>query len=137
VDSGYFTAAESGRSDFFRHEWIAPKFPWLDVLKEAQAWGEALDRGFTTLADVLATRGMDLEETMDRRAAEFGMAIEKANAINQKYPEAEVDWRELAGLSKEKTPAPAPVTVDEDEPIAPAGGDSSVPLPAVEADPDA
>jgi lambda family phage portal protein len=137
VQSGYFTAAESARSDFFRHEWIAPKFPWLDVLKEAKAWGEALDRGFTTLADVLATRGMDLEETMDRRAAEFGMAIEKANRINQQYPEAQVDWRELAGLSKQKEPAPiaSDEKTDDDEPIKPAAAPST--MPPTEGDPDA
>ena len=100
------------RADLYKHEWITPKFPWLDVLKEAKAWGEALDRGFSTQTEILATRGLDREEFLVQRTKEIRAAIEAANELNKDFPDANVDWRIFAGLQTKAATAPQPA-VDE------------------------
>lgn len=85
------------------HKWEAPKFPWIDQLKEAQAWGERLDRGLATQTQALASIGMGHEEWLAKRSAEIELAIQEAEKLNKKHPKAEVDWRTLAGIPTSKT----------------------------------
>lgn len=83
-------------------EWIAPEFPWIDQLKEAKAWGERIDRGLATQTQALKSTGVDRDEWMAQRSREIETAIEKANEINEKYPGANVDWRNFAGIPASK-----------------------------------
>jgi lambda family phage portal protein len=54
--------------------WMARGWSWVDPQKEVTAYKEAVKAGFTTLTDVIAQSGGDVEDIMDRRAAELEMA---------------------------------------------------------------
>lgn len=114
----------------YKHDWIAPPFPWVDPLKEAQAEGERMDRGFGLYGSVLKGQNIDPEDFVEARAAEIERAILKANELNGKYPEAKVDWRTFAGIKAEKA-APPPsagvVNDGQDQPEKPANEDEGKP----------
>lgn len=96
------------RNDLLNHDWIAPEFPWIDQLKETQAWGERIDRGLATWGMAARAAGVDPEELMAERGAEINRAIVVANKLNEQYPNANVDWRVLVGLEPRSTGGPEP-----------------------------
>lgn len=96
-----------GRDDLLKHEWIAPSFPWIDQLKEAQAWGERMDRGLTTYAEALkAAQNQDREDVIDVRANEVRDAIGIAKKLTAETG-VEVPWQIFAGLSYSVNETPA------------------------------
>jgi lambda family phage portal protein len=98
-------------SDIFAHEFVAPGFPWIDQLKEAQAWGERIDRGMATLSQACKSLNQDREDWLMARKREVNEAIAAADEINQKNPDAKVPWQMFAGtLAPKETP---PRTVAE------------------------
>lgn len=101
VDNGLI----ADRSDKFLHTWIHPTFPWIDQLKDSQAWATKLDRSFTTQNKAIKSLGDDPDDVLEGRATEIVNAIDRANAINEKYKLIEgfipVDWRTFAGLKVE------------------------------------
>ena len=99
------------REDIAEHAWLMPTFPWLDKLKEAQAYGEQIDRGMTTLGQVCKGLKQDRVEVIDAREAEILDAIARAQAIEKKTG-VSVPWQILAGMKSETATKPA----------APAGG---------------
>jgi lambda family phage portal protein len=81
------------------YSWIKPTFPWIDQLKEAQARGEAVDRGFMTHSEVCKSRGLDSDEVISAREQEVIKAIEIAKRIEKKYEGSiSVPWQIFAGL---------------------------------------
>ncbi len=85
-----------------RFEWVAPEFPWIDQLKEAQAWGLRIDRGLATQGQALRSLALDRNDWLDDREKEIESAIQRADALNKKYPSAQVDWRHFAGVPVSK-----------------------------------
>lgn len=104
-----------------RHEWIMPPFPWIDLLKEAEALGMGVDRGISTYGDALKMRNKDRVTVISDRAVEIDQAIATARALETKYPGVQVDWQHFAGLLPPKA-LPAPGGEDETAP-AKGGGD--------------
>ena len=90
----------ANRSDAFRHEWIKPTFPWIDQLKEAQAYGAKMDRGFTTHAQVCKSLNVEREDIIDVREMEIREAIERAQKIKEDTGVI-VPWQLFAGLQAE------------------------------------
>lgn len=86
------------REDMYAHEWIRPSFPWLDQLKECQAWGAKLDRGLSLYATATKSLNHDPGELKDGRQKEIEDAIERSRQIEAKYPGAIVPWELFAGL---------------------------------------
>ncbi|MGA1979472.1 MAG: phage portal protein [Sedimentisphaerales bacterium] len=82
----------------YEHDWIKPTFPWIDQLKEAQAWGEKLDRGLTLHQKALKSLGADREDEMNEREKEIKDAIERAQRL-KKETGIEVPWQHFAGLT--------------------------------------
>ena len=64
-----------------RCKWIGPGKSHIDPLKEGKADALALDRGFMTLEQACADRGLDLEEVLDQRAREVKMIEERGLAL--------------------------------------------------------
>ena len=91
-------------------EWIAPSFPWIDVLKETEAYGAKIDRGFATHSEVCKSLNRDREEVVNGRVQEIIDAIEKAKDIESQTGVA-VDYRTLCGMEPEKV-APRPVAAE-------------------------
>jgi len=86
------------REDKFSHDWIAPTFPWIDQMAEAQAYGAKLDRTLCTHAEALKSQNKDREEVLSARRREIVDAIIMAKEIEKETGEA-VDWRPFAGLA--------------------------------------
>ena len=95
------------RGDLVKHEWIKPTFPWIDQLKEAQAYGVKLDRGMATHAQVLKSLNQDRDEMMEAREAEIKDAIERAKKI-EKETGQKVPYEIFCGLKPPKTDAGRP-----------------------------
>ncbi len=82
--------------------WVTPTFPWIDQLKEAQAYGEQLDRGLITHTEVCKSRHSDRDEIVARRDREIRDAIERAAKISEETGQ-EVPWQIFAGLKVPKS----------------------------------
>ena len=87
-------------------EWTRPAFAWIDQLKEAQARGLKMDRGFALHADVLKELGRDREQVVMGREREIRDAIEKAKQIKADTG-VDVSWQLFCGLSAPKAESPA------------------------------
>jgi lambda family phage portal protein len=91
--------------------WVTPTFPWIDQLKEVQAYGEQLDRGLNTHTEVCKSRHSDREEIVQLREREIRDAIRRAKAISTQEG-VEVPWQIFAGL---KIPEPAAIESDKSD----------------------
>lgn len=108
IESGRYPAKNDDEFDtFYKFRHDAPEFPWIDMLKEAQAWGLRIDRSLATQNEALMSTGSTFDEHLEARAAEMVKAREKAAAISgitvDKLPP--VDWRLLAGYPVSLTEA--------------------------------
>jgi capsid protein len=61
--------------------WNRPTYPWIDQLKEVQAKGSMVDRGFATHAEVCKSRRLDRAELVAAHKAEIINAIQTAQEI--------------------------------------------------------
>lgn len=104
--------------DGMKHNWIAPTFPWIDQLKEAQAYGERVDRGFATHAGVLKSLNKDRADEMDARVLEVRDAIDRAKKISEDTGE-KIPWQIFAGMEVKSAlpapPTPAPADKPDDD----------------------
>lgn len=98
-------------------EWIRPTFPWIDQLKEAQAKGDMVDRGFATHGQVCKSLSTDRAAMLDARKQEVTEAIQIAQAI-EKQTGQKVSWEIFAGMKPgtEKPAAAAPEDKPEEDP---------------------
>jgi lambda family phage portal protein len=64
------------RADVAKVKWIAPKWDWVDPLKDRQAEKLAVDSGFKSRSDVIEAEGYDAEEVDARIAADQARATE-------------------------------------------------------------
>ena len=85
--------------------WITPSFPWIDVLKETQAYGAKIDRSFTTHAQVCKSQNMEREKVVAQRKKEVLDAINIAKEIEEQTG-TKVDYRTFCGMEPAKEAAP-------------------------------
>lgn len=67
-------AYEANPALFKAARWMARGWSWVDPAKEVAAYKEAVKAGFTTMTDVIAQSGGDVEDVMEARARELDMA---------------------------------------------------------------
>lgn len=79
-------------------EWIKPAFPWIDLLAETQAHGEAVAKGFRSYSSVVKSQNDDPDAVRAQQARDVEAAIEKADAIEKKYPGRVVPYQIFCGL---------------------------------------
>lgn len=91
--------------------WMTPFFPWLDLLKEVQAWAQKVERGFATHSQVCMSLKADRKEVIEKREAEVRDAIERAKKI-EADTEVAVPWQIFAGL---EAPGKSSTTKDTKE----------------------
>lgn len=89
-------------ADKLEHSWITPTFPWLDLLKEVQAWAEKVEKGFATHSMVCKSLKTDRDEVVAKRELEVRDAIERAQKIEADTGE-KVPWQIFAGLGAPKS----------------------------------
>lgn len=101
-----------GKNNKLSANWIMPTFPWIDQLKEVQAYAEKVERGFTTHSQTCKSLKLDPDEVLEQRESEVRSAIERAQRI-EKDTGVLVPWQHFAGL---KPPVAAPAKSDEPDP---------------------
>jgi len=69
------------KREYTRARWIPNGWQWVDPIKEAKGSEISLKNNMTTLSNILAGRGEDLDETLETRARE----IKKIQDLEQKY----------------------------------------------------
>ncbi len=100
-------------------EWTRPSWPWIDQLKEAQARGVKMDRGFMLHADVLKELGRDREQVVLGREREIRDAIDRAAKIKADKG-VDVPWQLFCGLSAPKAETSAGLRDDAKREVSPA-----------------
>jgi len=88
------------------YDWAKPAFPWIDQLKEAQAYAMKVDRGFTTHSNVCKALNTDRDDVVAVRVMEVTDAIKQAQKIKDDTG-VEVPWQMFAGMEAKPTAAPA------------------------------
>ena len=103
------------------HRWNPPRWPYIEPLKDAEADALRLAKNLTSPRRLHAERGCEwaemVREIVDDRKALIVSAIEAAAEINAAYPEAEIDWREIAlfGAEMKASAATGAEEVEESE----------------------
>ncbi len=81
------------------HKWIGEGWPYVDPEKDARADVVAMDNMLESPRGLHARQGKDYEEIVDETIEDNGSlilkALQKAAAINQAYPKADVSWRDV------------------------------------------
>lgn len=93
-----------GKDTDVLYEWGKPSFPWIDQLKEAQAYGAKIDRSFSTHAQVCRALDQDRGDVIRIREAEIREAIQIAQKIKADTGET-VPWQIFAGMEEIKSGA--------------------------------
>lgn len=93
IDSGEVEA----RDDYLEHEFTGPKFPWADMLNEAQAHGELLDRGLTSFAATCRALDAEAEDVRDATEDEVREALKIAAKLEQEFPGKTIPWEIFCG----------------------------------------
>jgi len=83
------------RREYTKALWIPNGWQWVDPVKEAKGNETALKNNMTTLSTVLASKGQDLDETLETRA----MEIKKINELEKKY-NVQFDPERAVGATK-------------------------------------
>lgn len=97
-------AYRAAPSIYTEHAWIPPGQPWIDPNKEVQSAALTVESNLGTLSAELASRGLDLEETLDTRQLEVQMLVDRGLPANM--PQMNRDFAEEAG-DEESNGAPA------------------------------
>lgn len=106
-----------GKKADIQATWITPSFPWLDLLKEVQAYATKVERGFTTHSQVCKSLKTDRDEVIDQREKEVRDAIERSKKI-EIDTEVAVPWQIFAGMEPPGSKPASPAEPDKDEPAA-------------------
>jgi len=91
------------KEETFKCEFIAPEFPWIDQLKESQAWGERIDRGLSTHGRANKSLGMSREDWLIERKREIEEALGISAELESKYPGQSIPWELFAGMGSRTT----------------------------------
>lgn len=103
-----------GKNTKIKYDWIMQTFPWIDQLKEAQAYSTQVERGFITHGKVCKSLGTDRAEVLDRREIEVTEAIQRAQKIESETGQ-KVPWQIFAGLKAEPDKAALANPAEQEE----------------------
>jgi len=87
----------TGSKEKIRFDLIKPTFPWIDQLKEVEAYGQKVSRGFTTHTQVCKSLNSDREDIINLREIEIKDAIERVKKIKDETG-YDVPYQILCGL---------------------------------------
>lgn len=109
-DPALAAAAKELGGRIFDHDWGLPTWPYIEPLKDAQADAYRVEKRLISPRRQQTERGQDWDQTVEELVADHGKlvrrAAKEADAINQEYPAAMVDWRELCGMTAGAKPGP-------------------------------
>ncbi len=111
IDEWIASGALKENKNQYKFDLIKPTFPWIDQLKEVQAYGEKVSRGFATHAQVCKTLNTDREDVVNQRQKEIEDAIARVTAI-KKATGFDVPYQIFCGL---KDPGAAGIPLEEED----------------------
>jgi capsid protein len=89
-------------ADPFKKEWSPPTWQYIEPFKDAKADATIVDNHLNSRRAVLRRRGLDIEKIDSVQIEDTEkliiLANESAGRINEQFPEADVNWREIAGF---------------------------------------
>ncbi len=101
-------AGYEANPDAFRAvRWIPRGWQWIDPAKEMAAYKDAVRCGFTTVSDVVAQQGGDIEDVMQARRRELDMAEELELVFDTDPHEMDGKGSAQAGDAAEDAAEPA------------------------------
>ncbi len=110
--------AMAGRSDvnLFGHQFTAPYDPYIEPQKDVTAEGLQLSNRLDSRRNVLARRGLDIDEVDEDIVGDQKRLIlrclEALEEITAEFPNADVTWRDIYEVGASQGSAPAPAKVD-------------------------
>ncbi len=108
-------AGYEANPDAFRTvRWIPRGWQWIDPAKEMSAYKDAVRCGFTTVSDVVAQQGGDIEDVMQTRRRELDMAEEMELVFDTDPYETDGNGSAQAGDVAEDAAEPAAPAENED-----------------------
>ena len=121
TDRAFATLVRSSGADLFGVKWKAPRWPYIEPMKDAEADSWRIEHNLGSRTLVLGERGLDWDELAPQIVSDEGMffelAILEARRLNGLYEEANVDWRELIHMA---APATASTRADAQNEMDPA-----------------
>lgn len=94
------TMAATG--DLFSHRWIAPSWRYIQPVEQATGAAIELENNIVSPREVVGRQGRDyadvVAETVEDNGAMIAAALAKAQEIKAKFPDADVNWREIARM---------------------------------------
>lgn len=113
--------ARRSNIDVFSHSWTPNGWSYIQPVQDASADDLRVTRNLISQRRRAQERGLDYEtladEIIEDRALLVELALERADLINSQWPEASVDWRELAyGLQRGGVSLSLTGNIDGDEP---------------------
>lgn len=118
-DPAIRAAAQRSDIDIFRHVWNRPTWPYIEPMKDAQADALRIEKRLISPRRLHAERGREYHEIANEIIADNVLlataALEAAAQLNSRFPEARIDWRELAGFEAKATPSAPPESDDDGE----------------------
>ncbi len=126
-DGALRRAAERDGIDILGHTITPPRWPYIDPSKDVKSDADALKNWLVAPDDLHRQRGRDpdaiIEKTVAYNVHRMTRGMEEAEKLNKQFPDAAVDWREIAGFDlKGRRPSPSPRT---GAPVTPATDTSS------------
>lgn len=101
-------ASQPGVSPF-KHLWQFPTWPYIEPYKDSQADDLQQTKFLNSPRRIQGARGRDWDEVaveiVEDKAKLITLAMEKARAINDQFPDENITWRDLLGEGLNAQPA--------------------------------
>jgi capsid protein len=93
----------NGVSQWFQIEWSLPSMDWVDPEAAADANEKSWLLGSKSLKRIAAEAGQDRDDNLREKTGDIEAAIKQADALNKKYPGANLTWRDYISAGGQKT----------------------------------
>lgn len=116
-------------ANFTKHEWMPPHWPYIEPEKDAQGDALIIEKRLAPRRLVLGRRGLNIERVDETIISDNGRfirgCIKEAEAINEEFESANVDWRTVAFMEPPSESVTGPPQPTEDGSTSVMGGDIS------------
>jgi len=101
-----------GISEWYRVNWVPPRFDWIDPKKEISAEQDAFDMGFESHSSICNKRGTSSDDVLRQKAKDIASAKRVADDVNAEHG-TELTWQDLINVQR-----PGQAVINKPEPAA-------------------
>ncbi len=99
---GMVARAKALTGNLFKHKWIAPSWRYIQPVEEAHGAAIELENNTASPSEIVARQGKSYDEVVRETVRDNGdmvmAALKKVEEIKKQFPDAQVDWREIARM---------------------------------------